>query len=762
MAGKSLGTQRNAPYADRVIKDITGVRSFCSTVLASGKPTVVVMNVLQGPRGNLLIRFFDEQLHQARMEMVSLLYNATTKHHSKSEYQMLLKLYKKSVKKARKLVDPKGTHEDSVTDNYPGLKALTGLGSFVDDDDPFAEDDSDYESYTDYADAYIEALRNGQEPPRPLAPGPRRGLDLDLTGNDDLLEMIQNIQKRIGRILTPAETLQLVKMAEEAEDDENTGPLMGSMDPRPQNLSMDTNALVNQIAGLVLAKLETGAAQTMAGEEGRPQAPAFQSVEDLMAFAEQHPNGVDEDENEDPPVPETVTIVPQPKITPKLPPEEPPVRPQPKPEPKQHVQVPDPSQLATEDLIQAKNRGDLSGLEVQQATEPQEDTTSEPEGPDVKSGPESDPQPESPEAELFRTATEIETQMGLIVEQYRAQLGSYLESLVGSAQPYVKIRIFPSSELQKTLKVLVLIMVNELEPVDQFRITSIASHMVEELAAAAQINAQEIELETVLTTGNSITESRDVLLGANPTAIRMEQDLVLTLALYLRAGLGRSADVRFVNLWSSGQPTGKIYLGLKDDPSMTQEPSPETTTQQQIYLEDAIKALRNVQRFTKGLNYIADKGLACTLNVVQNEEWSNFDRDLLKMLKTDSLVQAMVANSIGNCIQTMTHLMASYGLNPDLIEGRCSPTVVTTPTEAGYDLMYAMDYQGQLSTDDEADLEQEFEHLVNAGEELRHLLFCVSNAIHITPFLSLVDVTPEETDLNVPEVSPDAPSAFGL
>ena len=88
--------------------------------------------------------------------------------------------------------------------------------------------------------------------------------------------------------------------------------------------------------------------------------------------------------------------------------------------------------------------------------------------------------------------------------------------------------------------------------------------------------------------------------------------------------------------------------------------------------------------------------------------------------------------------------------------------VITTPTEIGFDIMYTLAYQGHLTSEDEIELEQEFERFFSANLELQRWLQMISNASVVDSYFKFEDVSPKEEPTEVPKAQTEASNAFGL
>ena len=65
MVKDQFGNPTYIKYADRVVEDSCGIPSFCTTVLSSKRPLSVILRAARGPRGDIIMRFFNASLHDA-------------------------------------------------------------------------------------------------------------------------------------------------------------------------------------------------------------------------------------------------------------------------------------------------------------------------------------------------------------------------------------------------------------------------------------------------------------------------------------------------------------------------------------------------------------------------------------------------------------------------------------------------------------------------------------------------------------------------
>lgn len=191
------GGNNHINYADRVIMDSTGVKNFCSRVMASENPLAVILKALKESRGDFLLKFFNVSLHDTRIDLVSVLAECNRVRKmggSRSAYEYLYGLYAKAVKRMAKLITGINT-KDGYKSMYRGLHKFAklgdkenvyyldpdddGLSDFddldlddldLDDDDDFEYEGDDQFHDIEYAMEVLEAYRNGNEPPQRRVP----------------------------------------------------------------------------------------------------------------------------------------------------------------------------------------------------------------------------------------------------------------------------------------------------------------------------------------------------------------------------------------------------------------------------------------------------------------------------------------------------------------------------------------------------------------------------------------------------------------
>ena len=268
MSKDPLGGMTYAKYVDRLIDDICGVDNMCTTVIAASRADAVILNVLKSDRGDSVMRLFDPSIHDTRMELLSVILDAiklSQKAGDREGASYLKRLYAQSVKKTKKLVGGKPSTRESLEKRYPNLTALTGMSAFEDNTfssfaPPFDEDD--YESpfqsldVSAYADDALDALREGRPMPMPIqSPAPEIKPN---TPVNEVMEILQNVERSAGRTLTTSEMIDLIRkieehQAEEAEEPDQTQVSTGTED---DSEVMDIEALDEHITNVVVNALK--------------------------------------------------------------------------------------------------------------------------------------------------------------------------------------------------------------------------------------------------------------------------------------------------------------------------------------------------------------------------------------------------------------------------------------------------------------------------------------------------------------------------
>ena len=138
MVKDQFGNSTYAKYADRVVEDTCGIPNFCTTVLSSKRPLTAILRAVRGPRGDVIMKFFNVSLHDARIEMVMVLAEAIKlrSQHNKSSrdaHEYLMKLYKKAIKKTVRLITG-SKNKESYKSMYRSLRSFARMDDFDYDD----------------------------------------------------------------------------------------------------------------------------------------------------------------------------------------------------------------------------------------------------------------------------------------------------------------------------------------------------------------------------------------------------------------------------------------------------------------------------------------------------------------------------------------------------------------------------------------------------------------------------------------------------
>lgn len=224
MVKDQYGNPTHAKFADRVIEDACGIPNFCSTVLSSKRPLTAILRAVRGPRGDILMRFFNARLHDTRIEMVLVLVDATncrmhTGREARNSYEYFNKLYRKAMKRMIHMITG-SKNKDSFKSMYRGLRDFAKMDDYDYDEDDDDEIDEYFDNVndfgdSDYAHACLEAYRDGKTPPEIHVVDHRKS---QLKGNEEILEEIAAIEAKLGRHLTDAELDKLLCGDDEDDD----------------------------------------------------------------------------------------------------------------------------------------------------------------------------------------------------------------------------------------------------------------------------------------------------------------------------------------------------------------------------------------------------------------------------------------------------------------------------------------------------------------------------------------------------------------
>lgn len=259
MVKDQFGNPTYAKYADRVIEDACGIPNFCSTVLSSKRPLTAILRAVRGPRGDVIMRFFNSALHDTRIEMVMVLAEVVklrshNNRNSKNAHDYLMKLYRKANKRMVRLITG-SKNKESFKSMYRGLRDFAKMDDFDYDD----EDEDDIDDYfetnsefgdSDYAEACLNAYRDGKNPPEIDVINPSVRMSPSLKGNEEILSEIAAIESKLGRHLTDAELDNL--LCGDDDDDLDQPGKGGNLDKTSEAM-MDS--IVEQIYNRVLDRL---------------------------------------------------------------------------------------------------------------------------------------------------------------------------------------------------------------------------------------------------------------------------------------------------------------------------------------------------------------------------------------------------------------------------------------------------------------------------------------------------------------------------
>jgi len=234
MIRDQYGNATYVKYADRVIEDACGIPNFCTTVLSSKKPLSIILRAIRGPRGDIIMRFFNASLHDARIEMVMVLVEAIKlrihkNRSSRDAYEYLMKLYRKAIKRTIRLITG-SKNKESYKSMYRSLRDFANMDDYdYDDDDEDDYFDSDTEfGDSEFADTCLNAYRNGEIPPemkrnKPSFINPLQHA-IEKGGNEEILKEISAIESKLGRHLTDSELDELLCGDDDEDDVESIYP----------------------------------------------------------------------------------------------------------------------------------------------------------------------------------------------------------------------------------------------------------------------------------------------------------------------------------------------------------------------------------------------------------------------------------------------------------------------------------------------------------------------------------------------------------
>lgn len=135
-------------YANRVIRDVTGIESCCSKILASSRPDWVVIDYIKSANGPFFVRFFNPALDSIRIDMITVLRTAVIflEKGQKKKYEEVSKIYRKAVKRVRRMVG--NSQEEIYKESIKSLKKFGKYGTraYFDKDGDYEEEEHDSRS----------------------------------------------------------------------------------------------------------------------------------------------------------------------------------------------------------------------------------------------------------------------------------------------------------------------------------------------------------------------------------------------------------------------------------------------------------------------------------------------------------------------------------------------------------------------------------------------------------------------------------------
>ena len=275
MAKDQFGNATHAKYADRVVQDACGISNFCSTVLASKRPLTAILRAVRGPRGDVIIRFFNVALHDTRVEMVMVLAEAIklrsrSNRDSRDAHEYLFKLYRKAIKRTVKLITG-SKNKESYKSIYRSLRAFAAMDDYEydeEDDDEYFDTFSEFGD-SDYAEECLDIYRSGNIPQIEVRHNPQRMPMINFSDSDEIIKEIAEIQAKLGRELTDRELDLLICGSD--EDDENIAPNV----PTTNSTNLDSEKMMDMLVDRIYSKV----AQKLGITDNEP---ANESLEDYI------------------------------------------------------------------------------------------------------------------------------------------------------------------------------------------------------------------------------------------------------------------------------------------------------------------------------------------------------------------------------------------------------------------------------------------------------------------------------------------------
>ena len=759
MCRDSLGSMSRTRFADRVIADVCGIDNFASSVLASRNPDAVILNAIRGSRGDSLLRLFSEQMHDARLELVTVLFDAVRVGGTdRDAHEYLQKLYQKAVKKTRKLVGSKTNRKVEFNSKYPALSRLTGsldTGSydfFSDDEEEEGDDGPD--AYNTYVNEYFDALRTGRDLPKPTTyPSPE--LDMKLDVDPDILATIDRIQRRIGRRLSSAEIADILrKLNDDEEDDlgvEPSSKIVG-LDPKMQEM-------VDAVANVVVAKLVTQGATAAqpAPIDAKPiEDDEIHMKDDLDEFIE----NIDKPQSvkaENPSVTNDKNIT--------------------KPAPIPAPIFAEPKEISTEKLISVVNGVQKDEEEVGEYDSSETEPPACEAGGDIEAEANAKPLAAPPSNDGpdddFVDERLIDRNVKNIIENIESKLKAAMETFIsGNAGHLTSLRmtLFPSSRPDFLLEMWVSVLIDEdPEGFNVLHMNAIASRYLEMVAHELHISPNVIDLRIGLFCADDMLfetsfvsfqkiYSESPFFQNSQLMISDIEDLDSTLcaiALDIWKSTGASPFVsRVLNI---PKKLLVIILGLKHDQTACSAEA----------VEKAKKMIHEYQD-NSTTEWVTWNGLDYGVNVIVNMDepleatQELINRQLVSMFgDSPSCPQAMLIKRVFNEIEKD---FRNYGVMNDVILD-VRHDFADVPIGVVMDLTYQIQYpQNGLTVDEEREYEELIKRSYISEQAMADLIRVMSPSFIVKTYFDIEDYDPYEGDAeDVPEADEEPKTnAFGV
>lgn len=750
MVKDQFGNSTYTKYADRVVEDACGIPNFCSTVLSSKKPLTVILKAVRGPRGDVIMRFFNASLHDARIEMVMVLAEAiklrTYKNRtSRDTHEYLMKLYRRAIKRTIRLITG-SKNKESYKSLYRSLRSYAKMDDLdYDDDDEEDEDDEYFDNLgefgdSDFAEACLDAYRDGKTPSDDSL-NLRAGYigQMNLSGNEEILKEIAAIESRIGRHLTDAELDKLL-CGDEDDDSEYSDSNL------PQ---IKSDKVIDDIVDMIYERL--------AKKLGIPSDDKNESLDDY----------IERQENEQKSEHKLQRAVEIPSTESAR-------------EISEHSAIPENPSL--ENLVEMHNH--LKGsnepqVEVGAAREESAESTSDDDGesshlpPDESSGgtvlmastSDNVSETEKNRYMLDDAIRDCDIYVNTLIPQIENSFRANL-SMIGVGVTDIFICLEPSTDpdhlftLSSTIRV-----TGDYETINTMHLNMIITSYISKLCEHFEISGDMIDRQlNIIDSSTTYAENIDALGTFMTTKDAIEtisgiNRAISALALYIYRKHNILMDIRYVNdIGNVKLVDHKISDDLLHENNSGMNLSLYLTPKKSSMTKDAFESFVRDKVTSSGIVDIIFDNFNIHAPITCNANFEFLNEDLIERVKKNLSLEYAAPYS-RRSIDFLISSISSLNINAVLYT---THNISSAHSKIYFDLMYRINLESDLSSSDKKEIENQFKINGEYCVELRDALRLISSSIDVTVYPIYSIVSDDEEESSEDEDSATQTSNFGI